>query len=50
MDPVSPLEGEAEAGHLRVMLACEQGYQRVILEGDSESIIKAINCWPQPID
>lgn len=50
LDPVSPLEGEVETAKLGVKLACDQRFQQVILEGDSETVMKAIQSWPHPVD
>ncbi|KAB1215595.1 hypothetical protein CJ030_MR4G001645 [Morella rubra] len=49
-DPVSPLEGEVEVAKLGVKLACDFGFQQVILEGDFETVMKATQKWPQPVD
>lgn len=32
---------------LGVQLACDNGFSKVIFEGDSEIVIKAIHTWPQ---
>ncbi|KAB1222926.1 hypothetical protein CJ030_MR2G019445 [Morella rubra] len=44
---VGPLEGEAKAAKLGLELAVTRGFREVILEGDSELVVKSINCWPQ---
>lgn len=49
IDVVDPLEGEAEAkaAKLGLELVHFQGFREVILEEDSELVIKAIRNWPQ---
>lgn len=42
IDVVIPLVGEAEAAKLGVDLAHQEGFSHIILEGDSEVVIKAI--------
>lgn len=44
---VDPLESEVEAAKLGMELVINQGFREVILEGDSEIVIKAIQKWPQ---
>lgn len=47
---VTPLLGEAEAAHLGVKLAYLKGFHHVILESDSELVIKAIHQFPHQLD
>lgn len=46
IDAVDSLEGEAVATKLGLELMLSQGFRKVLLEGDSEIVIKAIRCWP----
>lgn len=41
------LEGEAEAAKLGLEFVVDKGFREVMLEGDSELVIKAIQLWPQ---
>lgn len=50
LEAMSPLEGEMEATLLGVQMASSHGFQTVFLEGDSETVIKAIKNWPHPVD
>lgn len=46
IDAVDALEGEAETARLGMELVRCQGFREVLLEGDSETVTKAIRCWP----
>lgn len=46
IDAVKPLEGEAAAAKLGIEFAWQMGYRDILLEGDSELMIKAIQNFP----
>lgn len=50
IDAVTPLVGEAEAANMGVDLAHQEGFTQIILEGESEVVIKAIQQFPQQTD
>lgn len=50
IDGICPLKGEMQAAMLGLEEAYRRGIENIILERDSETVIKAIQCYPKRVE